>query len=47
MLISFGVIAATEAGLITQDKYPEIVAYTLRIKEDEAYKTAIAKVEGL
>lgn len=43
MLMSFGLIAATEFGLITKDKFPEIVAYTERIKADEAYKKAAAK----
>lgn len=49
MLISFGLIAATDFGLITKDKFPEIVAYTERIKVDKAYKRAVAKaaeIEG-
>ncbi|BDD55794.1 hypothetical protein MPDQ_007961 [Monascus purpureus] len=47
MLISFGVIAATDAGLITEYKFPEIVAYTRRIKENEAYKRGLARVADI
>ena len=44
MLIGFGLIAATQAQLITEDKFPEIVAYTRRIQDDVAFRRGMAKI---
>lgn len=43
ILMSYGVVAATDGGVVTKDKYPELVAYVERIKANEAYKRAGAK----
>ncbi|EED22380.1 glutathione S-transferase, putative [Talaromyces stipitatus ATCC 10500] len=45
MLMSFPVMAATKRGLITQDKFPEIVAFAERLMKDPVYLSAVKKIE--
>ena len=45
ILISFALLAAVEKGLVSEDKYPHIVAYTKAIGEQEGYKRAIKRYE--
>lgn len=44
ILMSFGIVASVERGLVCKDKFPELAAYVERIKADEACKRAAAKV---
>ena len=44
ILMSFGLVAAKERGVIPKGKFPELAAYVERIKADDAYKRASAKV---
>ncbi|GAM35235.1 hypothetical protein TCE0_017f03410 [Talaromyces pinophilus] len=45
ILMSFPMIAATGRGVITQESYPEIVAYAERLKKDDGYQRAVKKIE--
>jgi glutathione S-transferase len=45
MMMSFPIIATTTRGVITKDKYPELVVYAERLQAAEGYKRAVAKVE--
>lgn len=45
ILMSFPMIAATGRGVITQESYPEIVAYAGRLKKDDGYQKAVKKIE--
>ncbi|KAF2232028.1 glutathione transferase [Viridothelium virens] len=45
ILMIFPLEAARGSGLITQEKYPKLVAYVKKIHEREAFKKAIEKIE--
>jgi glutathione S-transferase len=45
--MSFPIIAATGRGVITQDKFPEIVAFGERLKNDAGYQRAVKKIEEI
>lgn len=47
ILMSFPMIAATGRGVITQETYPEIVAYAERLKKDDGYQRAVKKIEEM
>ena len=45
VLMIFPLEAAYGSGLITQEKYPKLVAWVKRTQERDAYKGAIKKIE--
>jgi glutathione S-transferase len=47
MLMSFPVMAVTTKGMITKDKFPEIVALSERYAKDPGYQAAVKKVEEI
>lgn len=44
-LMSFPVIAAKQKGVITKEKFPEIVAYADRLASQPGYQNAVKKIE--
>ncbi|OKL61339.1 hypothetical protein UA08_03231 [Talaromyces atroroseus] len=47
ILMSFPIMAATQKGVITKDKFPEIVAFAERIAKDPGYQNAVKKIEEI